>query len=208
MARRIPSRKTQFRKPVRRKTARDVHKPLIDARRIARRTDELARQIAIEVPPEERPLAVVVLQGAFIFAADLLRKFPKGYPIDVAFLRCQSYGSQMVTSGRVMLLHDIDLDVDLRGRTVILIDDILDTGLTLEFLVDHLKRRGASRVVLCVLLTRRGTRPKVKADFTGFKIGDQFVIGYGLDYDGKYRQLPYISFLPRGHSNAGGKAAP
>lgn len=193
----MPRKTTQ-----RKKAPRDIHKPLIDARKIARRTADLARDLATEVPPEERPLAVVVLQGAFIFAADLLRKVPKGYPIDVAFLRCQSYGSQMVTSGRVMLLHDIDLDVDLRGRTVILIDDILDTGLTLQFLIDHLKRRGVARVVVCVLLARRGKRAKVNADFTGFKIGDEFVIGYGLDFDGKYRQLPYISYLPRGGKSA------
>lgn len=171
-------------------------KPLIDARRIAKRVGEIAQKIARTVPAEERPIAIVVLQGSFIFAADVLRRLPSGYPIDVAFVRCQSYGSGTVSSGRVMLLHDIDLDMDLRGRTVILIDDILDTGLTLEFLTEHLKRRGASRVVLCVLLARKKSNAKISADFTGFRIASQFVVGYGLDFDGKYRQLPYIAILP------------
>jgi hypoxanthine phosphoribosyltransferase len=171
--------------------------PMIDSRRLAARVRELAHIVAESIDPDERPLAVVVLQGAFVFAADLLRALPRGYPIDVAFVRCQSYGSGMVSSGRVMLLHDIDLDMDLRGRTVILIDDILDTGLTLEFLTDHVKRRGAARVAVCTLLARRGKKCAVRVDWTGFKIGSQFVVGYGLDFDGQYRQLPYITALPR-----------
>lgn len=181
---------------MKRRAARSGLKALIDARRLSRRVGEMARKVARAVPAEERPIAVVVLQGSFIFAADLLRRFPAGYPIDVAFVRCQSYGSGTVSSGRVMLLHDIDLDVDLHGRTVVLIDDILDTGLTLQFLGDHLLRRGASRVVNCVLLARRGAKARVEAEFAGFRIGRHFVVGYGLDYDGKYRQLPYIAALP------------
>lgn len=179
--------------------ASSAMKPLIDARRIAKRVGKIAQKIARSVPAEERPIAVVVLQGSFIFAADVLRRLPSGYPIDVAFVRCQSYGSGTVSSGRVMLLHDIDLDMDLRGRTVILIDDILDTGLTLEYLTAHLQRRGAARVVLCVLLARKKGKARIAADFTGFRIGGQFVVGYGLDFDGKYRQLPYIAVLPHKH---------
>ena len=185
-------------------------KALISRARIARRLGELAREIRRAIPPRERPIAIIVLQGAFIFGADLLRRFPRDYPIDVAFLRCQSYGSATYSSGHVLLMQDIEPSVDLRGRTVLLIDDILDSGLTTRFLLSHLARRGAKRIRLCVLLHRKadavalserngaltgtgGERPT--PDFAGFPVGPHFVVGYGLDYAGKYRNLPDLSVL-------------
>jgi hypoxanthine phosphoribosyltransferase len=173
---------------------------LIPADAIAFRLRALAAEIARTIAPAERPIAVVVLQGAFVFAADLLRQFPPEFAIDVAFLRCQSYGNRTTSSGRVMLLHDLDADIDLHGRTVLLIDDILDTGNTIRFLEEHLRRRGAARVRLCVLLTRQTPRePRVlDAEFCGFEIGNEFVVGYGLDFAGRYRQLAALGALRPG----------
>lgn len=168
--------------------------PLIDAKKIAQRMPGLAREIERDIKLRERPIAIVVLQGGFIFAADLLRSFSPRFEIDVAFVRCESYGTQTQSSGRVMLLQDIDPAIDLHGRTVLLIDDILDTGLTLKFLTEHLHRRGAARVHTCVLLCRSG-RPAVPNTLCGFEIGSEFVVGYGLDYAGKYRHLPGLCVL-------------
>lgn len=175
----------------------DGLRPLISARKIQGRLRKLAAVIERAIPQRERPIAVVVLQGAFIFAADLLRALKPDYRIDVAFLRCQSYGSGTISSGRVMLLQDLDSEVDLRGRTVLLIDDILDTGLTMKFLVEHLRNRGAARVRLCVLLRRkmREEAARVRADFSGFAVGPDFVVGYGLDHDGQYRNLAELAAL-------------
>ena len=170
---------------------------LIDRARIASRLKSLAAEIHAEITASERPIAVVVLQGGFVFAADLLRELPPDYPIDIAFLRCQSYGAATYSSGKVLLLSDIDADIDLHGRTVLLIDDILDTGHTLRFLADHFMRRGAERVKLCVLLKRAANegRAAIAADFAGFAIGSEFVVGYGLDHAGRYRNLPDLAAL-------------
>lgn len=171
--------------------------PLIDAQRIAARLGEMAGEIQAAIHPSERPVAIVVLQGAFIFAADLLRKFSPEYPIEVAFLRCQSYGPATRSSGKVLLLQDVDPELDLRGRTVLLLDDILDTGGTMNFLAEHLLRRGAARVSLCVLLERGANRERwaLRPDFAGFDAGDGFVVGYGLDINGRHRHLPYLATL-------------
>lgn len=171
--------------------------PLLDRARIAERLKPLADEICAAIHPGERPIAVIVLQGGFVFAADLLRELPPDYHIDIAFLRCQSYGDATCSSGKVLLLNDIDAEIDLHGRTVLLIDDILDTGGTLRFLADHLLRRGAASVRLCVLLKRAENEGKsaIAADFAGFAIGSEFVVGYGLDHAGRYRHLPDLAAL-------------
>jgi hypoxanthine phosphoribosyltransferase len=169
-------------------------KPLIPPRRIARRVTAMGREAQTVLRGAHRPIAIVVLQGAFVFAADLLRRLPPALKLDVAFLRCASYGDETRSSGRVILMQDIEPEMDLRGRTVLLIDDILDTGLTLRFLVEHLRKRGAARVLTCVLLRRKakpGAR-RMHADLVGFDIGPAFLVGYGLDYKGAYRNLPLI----------------
>jgi hypoxanthine phosphoribosyltransferase len=173
--------------------------PLFDRRVIAGRLAALAEEIQSGVPARERPIAVVVLQGAFVFAADLLRCFSPRYAIDVAFLRCESYGAATQSSGKVLLLQDIDPSINLRGRTVILIDDILDSGLTMRYLTGHLTRLGAKRVRICVLLHRKEMpglpKDRLKPDFAGFSVGPQFVVGYGLDHGGRYRHLPDLAAL-------------
>ncbi len=168
-------------------------KRVISRARIARRLKALAREIQSDLREAPRPLAVIVLKGAFIFGADLLRAMQPEFPIEVAFLHCQSYGSRTTSSGKVTLLQDVD--ADLKGRTVLLIDDILDTGLTLNFLVKHLRQRGAGDVKVCVLLERKNVKRTVacQADFVGFHADHGFYVGYGLDYDGKYRHLPDVA---------------
>jgi hypoxanthine phosphoribosyltransferase len=165
--------------------------------RIARRVAELGAEIARALSPRERPVAVVVLQGAFVFAADLLRHLPAALGLEIAFLRCESYGAQTRSKGRVMLLQDLDSSLDLRGRTVLLVDDILDTGLTLHFLARRLRSRGAARIRICALLRRRGgiRYRSVKPEFVGFEVGPEFFVGYGLDLAGKYRHLPDLMAL-------------
>ena len=150
-------------------------KRLISRARIQRRLGAMAREIARAIPARERPIAIIVLQGAFIFGADLLRRFPADYPLEIAFLRCNSYGRETYSSGHVLLMQDIEPSVDLRGRTVLLIDDILDSGLTTRFLLNHLGQRGAKRVKLCVLLHRKaGERGKAdnrpEPHFSGFSV--------------------------------------
>ena len=165
--------------------------------RIARRVKELGAEIARALSPRERPVAVVVLQGAFVFAADLLRRLPVRLGLEIAFLRCESYGAETHSKGRVMLLQDLDPSLDLHGRTVLLVDDILDTGRTLHFLARRLRARGAARVRICVLLRRRmGPRYRsVKPEFAGFDVGPEFLVGYGLDYADRYRRLPNLMAL-------------
>ncbi|HLX60224.1 MAG TPA: phosphoribosyltransferase family protein [Planctomycetota bacterium] len=172
-------------------------RPLLIHSQIAARLKPLAAEICAAIHPDERPIAVVVLQGGFIFAADLLREFPPEFPIEIAFLRCQSYGNATQSSGKILLVNDLDAELDLHGRTALLIDDILDTGRTLRFLADHLLRRGAAKVRLCVLLKRAENEmpPAIAADFAGFSIGSEFVVGYGLDHAGKYRHLPGLAAL-------------
>jgi hypoxanthine phosphoribosyltransferase len=173
---------------------------VIPLARIARRVAELGAEVARALSPRERPVAVVVLQGAFVFAADLLRQLPARLRLEIAFLRCESYGPETRSKGRVMLLQDLDPSPDLHGRTVLLVDDILDTGLTLHFLARRLRARGAARVRICVLLRRRmGIRYRsVKPEFVGFDVGPEFLVGYGLDYVGGYRHLPdLMALVPR-----------
>lgn len=131
-----------------------------------------------------------VLTGSFVFVSDLCRHFPnKG--IKVSFIRASSYGDSTESSGqlKVSLLDELDL----KGKKVLLIDDILDTGRTLQKLVDLLKEKGAAEVRSCVLLEKRARREvDYKADFVGFSIEDGFVVGYGLDCAGEYRTMPDI----------------
>jgi hypoxanthine phosphoribosyltransferase len=174
---------------------------------IARRVEELACEVAGNLKKRERPVAVVVLQGAFVFAADLLRALPAGLGIDMGFLRCESYGSGTRSSGRVVLLQDLDASLDLKGRTALLIDDILDTGLTLRYLHKHVKARGARKILTCVLLRRRGRirSQGIRADFAGFDVGKEFFVGYGLDWAGKHRNLPCLATLELEPGARGGK---
>jgi hypoxanthine phosphoribosyltransferase len=165
--------------------------PLLAEETIARRVREVAEEIAARLPLSDT-IAVVALKGAIVFAADVLRRLPPVAAVD--YVQARSYGDATESSGSVVLMRDIELPVD--GRSVLLIDDIADTGLTCAFLRDHLRARGAAEVRVVTLLDKPARRRVPLELFaTGFAVPDQFVVGYGLDYRERYRNLPYIGVL-------------
>ena len=169
----------------------DVKKVLIDEQVIEKRLDVMAEEILDDFGTEEF-VAVVILKGALVFMADLLRRMP--VPLEIECLNVASYHGGTESSGTVDFL-DKKLP-DVRGRKVLVIDDILDTGRTLHEVGTRLRSQGAALVKSAVLLSKDKDRAEdVEADYTGFLIGDEFVIGYGLDYRGRYRNLPYIGVL-------------
>jgi len=135
---------------------------------------------------------ICVLKGAFLFLGDLIRAMPGHITID--FMACSSYGSGTSSSGEVRLSKD--LDVGIEGRDVIIVEDIVDTGLTLHYLQEILLARGPRSLRTACLLSKPSRRKiEVKVDYIGFTIEDRFVVGYGLDYSEQYRNLPYIGVL-------------
>jgi hypoxanthine phosphoribosyltransferase len=167
---------------------------LISAQQIAERVRELGAQIARDY--EGRcPVLVCVLKGSFVFAADLARAID--LPLRVDFLGVRSYGTGTETSGVVQITQDLRHPID--HCDVLLIEDIIDTGLTVAHLVDLLKTRGPATVRVCALLHKPArARVPVPIDYLGFTVEDRFVVGYGLDHDERFRNLPYIGVLERG----------
>lgn len=168
---------------------------LFDAKRIAARNEELAREIGAR--GYENLLVISILKGSFIFAADLIRAMhAAGVEPDVEFITVSSYGAG-TTGGEVKLLRDIDSDV--KGRDVLLIDDILESGNTLKFTRDLMRGRGAGSVSIAVLLDKSVRRKTdLEADFVGFECPDMFVVGYGMDVGHAFRQLPYVGVVREG----------
>lgn len=169
--------------------------PLINADEIAQRIDELAVEIASLVPAG--PLTVVgVLKGAFIFTADLVRRIDRELQCD--FLTLRSYGDSTETSGVVEVTADLSLPI--AGRHVLVVEDIVDTGLTLRYLREILEARRPASLQVCSLLDKPSRRRvDVAVDFVGFSIPDHFVVGYGLDAAQMYRNLPYIGVVSATH---------
>jgi hypoxanthine phosphoribosyltransferase len=162
---------------------------------IAARVDEMADELAKKLPADT--LVVSVLKGSFVFAADLIRALSRvGANWSMDFLTLSSYGSGTETSGHVRIVRDIVDDV--RDRDVLLVDDILESGLTLSFAKKLITERGAHRVWVCTLLDKPGKRrAELDADFVGFRAGDEFLVGYGLDWAHRFRGLPYIGVVER-----------
>jgi hypoxanthine phosphoribosyltransferase len=168
---------------------------LFDADEIAARNIALAGQIKAAAP--QQLLVIAVLKGSFVFAADLLRAMHAvGLAPEVEFISLSSYRDGTVSSGTVTILHDVESDV--RGRDVVLVDDILESGRTLAFAKDLLAARGANRVLTCVLLEKPGKRAvSLNADFVGFVCPDLFVVGYGMDVAHAFRQLPFVGVIEK-----------
>jgi hypoxanthine phosphoribosyltransferase len=166
---------------------------IFDAEKIAARNRELAQEIKAANP--DRLLVVAVLKGSFVFAADLIRALHEvGLAPEVEFISLSSYRAGTVSSGTVTVLRDVESDV--RGRDVLLVDDILESGRTLAYAKDLLAARGASRVLVCVLLEKPAKRAvSLHADFVGFVCPDVFVVGYGMDVGHAFRQLPFIGVV-------------
>ena len=169
--------------------AADLGRILISEDEIRMRVSVLAEEITNDYA-DTSPLLVGVLRGAFIFMADLARAIE--LPVQVDFMAVSSYGNATSSSGVVRILKD--LDEDLTGRHVIVVEDIIDSGLTLSYLRRNLKNRDAASVEVCALLVREG-RQKVDEDlrYVGFEIPPDFVVGYGLDASGNYRNLPFVA---------------
>jgi hypoxanthine phosphoribosyltransferase len=168
-------------------------KPLLSSTRIARRVHKLGREISEMYADIDTPLVmVVILKGATVFAADLLRSL--SIPAELEFVRASSYGNGTSSSGHLKLAHMVE--GPLVGRHVLLVEDIIDSGITINTIARRIQRLGPATLRLAALLDRPARRKEeVSIDFCGFVIPDLFVIGYGLDYAGLYRELPHIYSL-------------
>lgn len=165
---------------------------LLDAEKIQARVRELAREIEADYPDGEEIFLVGVLKGGFMFMADLVRSMSTRVSID--FIAVSSYGAGTKSSGEVRLQKD--LETSLENRNVIVIEDIVDTGLTLKYLQDILRSRAPKSLRTACLLSKPTRRQvDVPVEYVGFTIEDRFVVGYGLDYAEKYRNLPHIAIL-------------
>lgn len=169
---------------------------LLSEEAIAGRVGELGRQISQDYEGKELML-VGILKGAFVFLADLVRSI--SIPLTIDFVAVSSYGASTKASGVVRISKDLDESVE--NKHVLIVEDIVDTGLTLRlgYLVENLRARKAASVRVCTLLDKPSRREAaVQLDYVGFVIPDKFVVGYGLDFNGQYRNLPYIAVLKEG----------
>ena len=168
-----------------------IGKILFTQEQIWRRAEELGQEIS-EDYAGEKVVLIGTLKGAIPFMADLMKNI--SLDIEIDFVAASSYGSGTESSGEVILKHDITLDLE--GKHVILVEDIIDTGNTIKALKAYLQKRGPKSVSICTLLDKPARRKvDVKGDYIGFVVEDLFIVGYGLDFNQKYRNLPYISYL-------------
>lgn len=170
-------------------------KPLIDAETIARRVADLGRQITQDYLGKEL-VVVPVLKGSYVFAADLVRHIDLDVTID--FLGVRSYGDQQQSSGVVQITTDLSRSIE--GKHVILVEDIIDTGLTASYLLENLVTRQPASIKVAALLHKPSrTRIPLRVDYLGFTVDDVFLVGYGLDYGQKFRNLPYLAVVTDEH---------
>ena len=171
----------------------DLSKILLTEDQIQARVREMGAQIARDFK-DKYPAMVCILKGAIMFYTDLLRATP--IPLNMDFMAVSSYGKRTKASGEVEIRKDLSTSIE--NRHVIIVEDIIDSGFTLTSLTRMLNARGASSISIATLLdkpSRRAPGITLKSDYYGFIIGDEFVVGYGLDYDERYRNLPYIGIL-------------
>ena len=162
---------------------------LIKDRDINERVTQLGQIISASYIDTNKLIVVGLLRGSFMFIADLVRKLD--VPVEVDFITVSSYGSGMTSSGNVKILKDLDGDIS--GHDVLLVEDIVDTGKTLEAVIEMLETRMPTSIKVCALLNKQSRRiSNIKADWIGFEIPDEFVVGYGIDYDQRNRNLPFI----------------
>ena len=166
---------------------------LILEQEIGERVRALAEQITLDTSkaPDNELLVVGILNGAVIFLSDLVRHMPPELGVKIDFMAISSYGNSVKSSGVVRIVKDLGCDIE--GKDVLIVEDIVDTGLTLSYLLDVMRARKPARIRTCVLLDKHERRETaVNIDYCGFKIPDAFVVGYGLDCGGKWRHLPAI----------------
>lgn len=169
----------------------DIMEVLITEEEIQSKVEQLGKELTEEYK-ERFPLVIGVLKGAMPFMADLVKRMETYLEMD--FMDVSSYGGGTKSTGEVKILKDLDTQVE--GRDILIIEDIIDSGLTLSYLVDLFKYRKAKSIKIVTLLDKpTGRKVDLKADVVGFEVPDAFVVGYGLDYEEKYRNLPYIGVL-------------
>ena len=162
---------------------------LIEEKDIKKRVNQLGKQISEEYKETDKLIVVGLLRGSFMFIADLVRCLE--IPVEVDFITVSSYGSEMESSGNVKILKDLDGDIN--GHDVLLVEDIVDTGKTLEAVIEMLETRLPKSIKVCALLNKQSRRTSnIQANWVGFEIPDEFVVGYGIDYDQRNRNLPNI----------------
>jgi hypoxanthine phosphoribosyltransferase len=169
----------------------DKLKVIIPKEEIAQRLTELAAEIRRDYKGQN-PLLIGILKGSFVFLSDLMRSM--NIPVEVDFVRLSSYGAGKENSGKIKLVKDVETPI--KGRHVLVVEDIIDRGLTVRFLLDYLSFRKPSSLKLCALFDKPSRRKvEVPIDYVGFTIPDAFVVGYGLDLDEKFRYLPDLCIL-------------
>ncbi|WP_053373351.1 hypoxanthine phosphoribosyltransferase [Paenibacillus sp. FJAT-27812] len=169
----------------------DIQEVLYDEQQIGDKVKELGETLSKDFSGRN-PLVICVLKGAFIFMADLVKEMT--VPLEIDFMAVSSYGQSTKSSGVVKIIKDLDVSVE--GRDVLIVEDIIDSGLTLSYLIDVLERRNAKSVTVVTLFDKPARRTvDLEADYKGFTLPDEFVVGYGLDFAEKYRNLPYIGIL-------------
>lgn len=177
---------------------RDIEEVLFTEDAIRARIAELGAAITEAYRGDDLVL-MALLKGGVIMLGDLMRRIP--IPLEIELVKASSYGAGTVSSGRVEI--EVFPEASFKGKRLLVLDDILDTGRTLKAVVDRLKARGAEDVRTCVLLDKKARRAEgFEADWSGFPVDDRFVVGYGLDHAGRYRNLPYIGVLkPKRHAD-------
>jgi len=169
----------------------DIKEIIFSSESLQQRVKEMGARITIDYEGKS-PLLIGVLKGCFIFLADLSRSID--LDCEIRFLTASSYGFASVTSGKVKIARDTDFDIE--GRDVIIIEDILDSGVTLTALRDYVSEKSPASIKICTLLDKPARRKApINADYVGFECPDEFVVGYGLDYAESYRNLPYVASL-------------
>ena len=167
---------------------------LLSEEQLRDRIRELGREISQDYEGKA-PLLVGVLKGAAMFLVDLMRCID--LPLAIDFMAVSSYGAATESSGVVRILKDLETSIE--GRDVLLVEDIIDSGLTIAYVLDMLRRRGPASLKVCALLVKeKAAEAGLKADYVGFTIPNKFVVGYGLDFDEKYRNLPFLGVLQAG----------
>lgn len=166
-----------------------IKNTMISETDIKQRVKKMAEEIETDFNNEAIVL-IIVLKGSFVFAADLIREMKGNIKVD--FISVSSYGDETETTGKVRLLKD--LDANITNQNVVVVEDIIDSGLTLNFLHDHLKTHKPKQIKICTLLDKpERRRVELPVDYVGFVIPDEFIVGYGIDYAQMYRNLPYIA---------------
>ncbi|KRE95863.1 hypoxanthine phosphoribosyltransferase [Paenibacillus sp. Soil766] len=169
----------------------DIQEVLYSEEQIQGKIKELGELLSTDYEGKN-PLVICVLKGAFIFMADLVKQIK--VPLEIDFMAVSSYGQSTKSSGVVKIIKDLDVPVE--GRHILIVEDIIDSGLTLSYLIDVLERRNAKTISVVALFNKPARRTvELEPDYAGYALPDEFVVGYGLDYAEKYRNLPFIGIL-------------